>query len=462
MHSVFISYRRADAAGYAGRLYDRLVEALGRDHVFMDIDSISYGEDFVEAISRTLAECDIVLVLIGPNWLNISDPNGARRLDSPVDTVRLEVATALELKRRVIPVLVGGAVMPDAQLLPAPLTALSRRNAIDISDRRFNKDAQELVDTLKGLRLHAVKIDPSSTAPKVTNAQTSTNTSQFARQGVPLRPTADGRLPPITGPRSFRVKLIALMAVLLLLLSITWIATSSKKSVVHDPSGESKSAFAPATLANERPSQVPPPSISASSSVDAAPPLPAQKAPLATAPASAPIQPKEALASQNKQPASTIEKATLDSKMPLAAASWLTSSLYGSDNNGAALKKVTIRNTGNSYKINILNQFNFECDLTFDNKGNLSSLLNCISKDEPRPICNPDMPNSLCATSSGCFRTKDEKNPACYESWVVEDSKIKLTCKTLKSEQVCRGGYTLATTKGFTNQAEFTIARKLH
>jgi len=89
MHSVFISYRRADTAGYAGRLYDRLVEALNRDHVFMDIDSISYGEDFVEAISRTLAECDIVLVLIGPNWLNINDPNGARRLDSPVDTVRL-------------------------------------------------------------------------------------------------------------------------------------------------------------------------------------------------------------------------------------------------------------------------------------------------------------------------------------------------------------------------------------
>ena len=123
---------------------------------------------------------------------------------------------------------------------------------------------------------------------------------------------------------------------------------------------------------------------------------------------------------------------------------------------------VTIRNTGDNYKINILNQFNFECDLTFDNKGNPASLLNCISKDKPSPICNPDMPDSFCATSSGCFKTKDEKNPACYESWVVKDAKIKLLCTTSKSEQVCRGKYTLATTRGFTNQAEFTIARKLH
>jgi hypothetical protein len=418
----------------------------------MDIDSISYGEDFVEAISRTLAECDIVLVLIGPNWLNISDPNGARHLDSPVDTVRLEVSTALDLGRREIPVLVGGAVMPDAQLLPAPLTALSRRNAIDISDRRFNKDAQELIDTLKGLLSRAAKVAPSSIP----------NTSQFVHQEVSVRPTTDGQPPSITRPRSFRVKLIALVAVLLFLLPIIWIAISGKKSVVHNPLSESKSASAPTNLATERPSQAPPPPVSVSSSVDSAPSSPAQKPPSVTAPASVPMQTQEALASQNKQSQSTIEKSALNSKTPAAAASWLTFLLYGSDNNIAALKKVTIRNTGDNYKINILNQFNFECDLTFDNKGNPASLLNCISKDKPSPICNPDMPDSFCATSSGCFKTKDEKNPACYESWVVKDAKIKLLCTTSKSEQVCRGKYTLATTRGFTNQAEFTIARKLH
>jgi hypothetical protein len=351
MHSVFISYRRADTAGYAGRLYDRLVEALGHEHVFMDIDSISYGEDFVETISRTLAECDIVLVLIGPNWLNISDPNGARRLDSPVDTVRLEVSTALELGRRVIPVLVGGAVMPDAQLLPAPLTVLSRRNAIDISDRRFNKDAQELIDTLKGLLSRAAKIAPSSI----------TNTSQFVHKGVPARPTTDRQPPSVTRPHSFRVTLIALVAVLLFLLPIIWIVISGKKSVVYNPSSDSKSAAAPTNLATERPSQAPPPPVSVSSSVDSAPSSSAQKPPSATAPASAPMQTQEASASQNKQSASTIEKSVLDSKTPSAAASWLTSLLYGSDGNVAALKKVTIRNTGDNYKINILNQFNFEC-----------------------------------------------------------------------------------------------------
>jgi hypothetical protein len=173
------------------------------------------------------------------------------------------------------------------------------------------------------------------------------------------------------------------------------------------------------------------------------------------------MQTQEVSANQNKQFTFTIEKSALDSKTPLAAASWLTSLLYGSDNNGAALKKVTNRNTGNNYKISILNQFNFECDLTFDNKGSPASLLNCVSKDKPSPICNPDIPDSLCATSSGCFRTKDEKNPACYESGLVKDSKIKLLCTTSKSEQVCRGKYTLATTRGFPNQAEFTIARKL-
>jgi hypothetical protein len=296
----------------------------------MDIDSISYGEDFVEAISRTLAECDIVLVLIGPNWLNISDPNGARHLDSPVDTVRLEVSTALDLGRREIPVLVGGAVMPDAQLLPAPLTALSRRNAIDISDRRFNKDAQELIDTLKGLLSRAAKVAPSSIP----------NTSQFVHQEVSVRPTTDGQPPSITRPRSFRVKLIALVAVLLFLLPIIWIAISGKKSVVHNPLSESKSASAPTNLATERPSQAPPPPVSVSSSVDSAPSSPAQKPPSVTAPASVPMQTQEALASQNKQSQSTIEKSALDSKTPAAAASWLTYLLYGSDNNIAALKKV--------------------------------------------------------------------------------------------------------------------------
>ena len=151
MHSIFISYRRADAAGHAGRLADRLTSAFGREHVFIDVDSISYGEDFVEAIQRTLQDCEVVLVLIGPHWLVASDAEGSRRLDSPTDTVVLEIATALEMQRKVLPVLVGGASMPVPESLPEAIRKLARRHAIEVSDKRFGKDALELIEILRGM-----------------------------------------------------------------------------------------------------------------------------------------------------------------------------------------------------------------------------------------------------------------------------------------------------------------------
>lgn len=148
-NSVFLSYRRADTSGYAGRLYDRLAAGLGKGRVFMDVDSISYGEDFVEVIERTLQSCQVVLVMIGPGWLNARDDRGQQRLEQAADPVRVEVVAALAAKVRVIPILVGGAVMPHEDALPEGLKALYRRNAITLSDKRFNLDAQELIETLK-------------------------------------------------------------------------------------------------------------------------------------------------------------------------------------------------------------------------------------------------------------------------------------------------------------------------
>ncbi|MEO6410175.1 MAG: toll/interleukin-1 receptor domain-containing protein [Burkholderiaceae bacterium] len=148
MSSIFISYRRDDSAPYAGRLYDRLSAHFGAGEVFMDIDQIEPGEDFVEVIERKVGGCETAVVLIGPRWLGIADEQGARRLDDAADFVRLEVAAALQRGVRVVPVLVGGANMPRAEQLPAPLAVLARRNAVELSDSRFHRDVDRLIAAL--------------------------------------------------------------------------------------------------------------------------------------------------------------------------------------------------------------------------------------------------------------------------------------------------------------------------
>jgi len=145
MSIVFISYRRDDTAPYAGRIYDRLKEHFGVEQVFMDIDRLKPGEDFVEAIDRTVRACEIAIILIGRSWLTVTDAQGKRRLDDPNDFVRLEVAAALDRNVKVVPVLVGGASMPSVSQLPESLSALARRHAVDISDTRFHSDVDRLI-----------------------------------------------------------------------------------------------------------------------------------------------------------------------------------------------------------------------------------------------------------------------------------------------------------------------------
>src|SRR5690606_37851588 len=125
MNGIFLSYRRDDASGWAGRLYEHLVRDSTADRVFMDIDAIDPGDDFREAIARTMEACDVVLVVIRPNWLNTRDEFGNRRLDDDADTHRAEIVAALEADVRVVPVLVGAASMPRTGDLPTPLRALA-------------------------------------------------------------------------------------------------------------------------------------------------------------------------------------------------------------------------------------------------------------------------------------------------------------------------------------------------
>jgi WD40 repeat protein len=146
---VFISYRRDDSAGFAGRIYDRLKERLGRADVFFDVDNIEPGVDFVEVLSERVGACDALVAIIGKNWLSSANADGGWRLDDPHDYVRIEVEAALARNVRVIPALIEGARMPKPEELPVSLQMLARRQAVQISHDRFDSDADRLTRALE-------------------------------------------------------------------------------------------------------------------------------------------------------------------------------------------------------------------------------------------------------------------------------------------------------------------------
>jgi TIR domain len=146
---IFISYRRDETAYPAGWLYDRLAQHFGAGQIFKDVDSIELGDDFVQVITRAVGSCDVLLALIGDQWLTITDAQGRRRLDDPEDFVRLEIEAALTRNVRIIPILVDGARMPRADELPADLASLARRQALELSPSRFEYDTSRLLKILE-------------------------------------------------------------------------------------------------------------------------------------------------------------------------------------------------------------------------------------------------------------------------------------------------------------------------
>jgi TIR domain len=149
-NKVFISYRREDSRYQAHRIYDAFVRALPPDTVFMDIDTIPPGADFVEILEGWVQQCDVLLALIGPNWLGSIDPRSSlRRLDNPEDFVRIEIRGALARKIPVVPVLLDATGMPTATELPDDIKALRRRNAEFVDFRTFDADVQRLIKRLK-------------------------------------------------------------------------------------------------------------------------------------------------------------------------------------------------------------------------------------------------------------------------------------------------------------------------
>jgi hypothetical protein len=161
MGAIFISYRRDDADGHAGRLFQNLREVFGAESVFMDVVGIEPGVDFRKTIDAKLTACSVLLAMMGRQWLVIQKPGGPRRLDDDNDFVRLETAAALRRDIHVIPVLVQGARMPTADELPDDLKDLAYRNGVELTHARWDSDVQLLV---QALARHVQPLSPAAKA----------------------------------------------------------------------------------------------------------------------------------------------------------------------------------------------------------------------------------------------------------------------------------------------------------
>ncbi len=166
MPNTFISYRRDDAAGYAGRLHEALEDRLGRDQIFRDVDTLQPGQDFVEAIESRLNECRVFLALIGREWLDARDSTGQRRIDQSHDYVRLEISRALSRRDvLVIPVLIEGASMPATEALPEDVRALARKQAVHLRDDAWDHDVDRLASAISSAqRTTARPVIPTTTS----------------------------------------------------------------------------------------------------------------------------------------------------------------------------------------------------------------------------------------------------------------------------------------------------------
>jgi serine/threonine protein kinase len=156
---IFISYRRDDSAGYAGRVHDRLEREFGRDLLFMDVDTVPLAADFSVMLSEAVAKCGILIAVIGANWLHARDESGQRRLDNPSDYVRIEIAAALKRDIPIIPIFLEGARMPQAEHLPEDLSGLAVRNGLDVRHPTFHTDVDKLIEFLKQRLSHDLRCD---------------------------------------------------------------------------------------------------------------------------------------------------------------------------------------------------------------------------------------------------------------------------------------------------------------
>lgn len=151
MSRIFINYRRQDTEGYVGRLYDHLLKQFKPYDIFMDVQNIEPGADFVQVLEDAVSKCDIFLAIIGPHWLTLKNEHQERRLDEWNDFVRIEIETALKHNKVLIPVLVGEIKMPAPPDLPESIKTLARRNAVNLTHNRFATDVEGLITFMRDL-----------------------------------------------------------------------------------------------------------------------------------------------------------------------------------------------------------------------------------------------------------------------------------------------------------------------
>lgn len=299
MDGIFISYRRDDSAGYAGRLYDRLAAHFGAERVFMDVEGIEPGTDFVDAIEKAVGSCRVLIVLIGDEWASATDAAGRRRLDDPNDFIRLETSAALKRGIRVVPVLVDGTTMPRPESLPEDLHALTRRQAVEISHKQWDASTGELIRTLERiLGMPAGKAAsgiPATPSPTTSANSAAINTGEAAMSGA-----AGGTRTPWAVP-------VGVAAAVLVLGGLLWFSGGTRDPKAPQPAPEKPPPIAetkPAPRAETKPA----PGTPAAPEVGAKPaptpaPSPAAKTeitkpapPVAAAPAPAPPPPVVAAA----------------------------------------------------------------------------------------------------------------------------------------------------------------------
>jgi hypothetical protein len=191
---LFVSYRRDDSAGMAGRIFDRLESQFGRESVFMDIDSMPFGVSFPQYLNDALNKCDALLALIGDRWLEVQQ-NGKRRLDDPGDFVRIEIETALARGIPVFPVLIGRASMPNTDSLPPSLVRLADRNAANVdTGRDFAHHMDCLIRELEDLHVIA-KIPFGSPSSARRKSDEDPKLRGFFAFGANLAKTCWGKIP---------------------------------------------------------------------------------------------------------------------------------------------------------------------------------------------------------------------------------------------------------------------------
>lgn len=189
--NIFINYRRGDDPGFTQALYSRLEQVFPPERLFMDVDNIAPGLDFVQVLNDQVARCDVLIAVIGKNWLGATDEAGERRLDNPEDFVRVEIESALSQKKRVIPVLVNDAKMPRSAELPESLRTFARCNAVKLSHERFKADTQSLIRSLESALAEA----EASRRAEEENARLDARARKYERKGGPEGTgTADGEI----------------------------------------------------------------------------------------------------------------------------------------------------------------------------------------------------------------------------------------------------------------------------